>query len=917
MNKKATGNNKANPGARLPAWMVNRRQWSPNVPGVFETGQQLWSAGECGGGVVSEVGQAEDIKTWFGTVGGYTLRKSRISARSNIHHGFGQAHIGEAWTAPDWSSFDLPAAGSRVVLSPKIPNELNVITSLYKGWVADCTWILRCDMPLGCSFQLRVFAPEINSKTTTRGVVWKPGTVDTVPFFVGWSSPVPRFSTASSTAMKAHPGLSLVVECVEDNSEESVSRPIKIQAFAYVHNVHCYSSINDGNWVAPSNLALQEVNPTPPPPSQGEELLFGTVHMADVEAPNSGNAAALGDTAEVGIPPNLVPMSEEPGPVDTVQTAKKPGSGGEPKPVTAKPQTQATNQKWYKLRTLSLSAATAGKVQYVTVTPAALALRGDSPGNPFRRNVFQAGAYRNGLCTGLEFKIVSHRPPQVAATIALFTNGENFTRSYRYFHVLGGEATIVPVMPDAYVNLSSLDKQQNLLVSPWIRSSTAKYTLGVEFLFVNQIQSVKDQWITIYVRPGDTRFQVPVKPKPAPTSNFDIDALLAKDAETLTLRDIGNLGVLVGRHHSALVSGLVSNILDGSVQDATDEQQRDSKPETAVTGPVGVEEPYEGLAGDQGDPDKLSQDDTWVRVADIKIPIDGKVKAITLPLWSLKDDGGFTGGISPIHEKLERHIEVEPTSGGVYGPTIGHYQIKLRPPAGVTMDVVHTCLPPEMNEESALRIFGIDSLLSVAGNMLQSVGGSLLNGAIDTVGNVLGSAVDSFLTGHGGDSGAPEERAPGLAGDIPVSRYIEFIRTIAGSAGSVDYWPTLLMQAVNFMNDSMTTSKAVTEVPASVYVRMCNVPTRRNVYDRDVVFEPEAPTLKLNVTREQFGAFMFYLGQSSHPKAKALGKKCLSVLAKKSFPYDLATLESEVDPSVEEVKTALTKVKTMVGSPSS
>lgn len=142
------------------------------------------------GSIISEVGPPTTTKiaAYGKPFIAYVLRQSRKYKLPG--HIFGKAHIGEALTALVAVPFQLPAVGSRITLNPRVPYALKQLMALYKFVQADVVWFVKVPAPLGTGVMFRVFAPEFDITTETRGVRVRPMSAPTTAFKMGWSNDV-------------------------------------------------------------------------------------------------------------------------------------------------------------------------------------------------------------------------------------------------------------------------------------------------------------------------------------------------------------------------------------------------------------------------------------------------------------------------------------------------------------------------------------------------------------------------------------------------------------------------------------------------------------------------------------------------------------------------------------------------------
>jgi hypothetical protein len=258
------------------------------------------------------------------------------------------------------------------------------------------------------------------------------------------------------------------------------------------------------------------------------------------------------------------------------------------------------------------------------------------------------------------------------------------------------------------------------------------------------------------------------------------------------------------------------------------------------------------------------------------------------------------GGENPVTERFSRFVDHAPTRQGMYGPVMGKYFIKLRPPAHITADLQHVAVPGDMSTEVAIRFFGLDSILSLAGGALSSVGGSLLSGAIDTVGNFIGDTLGGlFGTSSQGQSQpnptpAPEAAAPALSGDLPFSRFLEFMKSFDGAPDMDLKTIQLLMKFVNFIGTD-SNARAIESIPASLYLQLDSVESTRSTYARTVDI-PDTVTLRSEIPLDAHGLLdvMEAALVSNTERGDAIYRKCLSFVVKRGLSSETRVLAHEL-----------------------
>ena len=899
--------------SRQAITIINTPQRSPTVPGVF-TKTSFLTGLQVDGTIISEVGDPELVPTWFGSVAGYSLRKSRIKPKTRPFTPYGGIQTFSGLSSPVVEVIPLPSVGSRVVLTPRLAPLLNSFLSKTYSWRSDMTVILHIPVPLGMSVLMRVYCPEIDASTKTRGIIWKPGSCQTLALHVGWDVDVPIIRR--NEARKGCNGLTLAVETTEDNSSDQASTPYSMIVWWFPHNIEGYGWNEPGSSgvTAPESWQFQPVDP---PPTESSIPIWGEEQMME-DSNTEVTPGGLGDAAEPGSSLVGTPSLEEPTSTEAT-IPKEIGQPAEHKAPKVPDQTSSLNQKWHKLTSLTFAFENeVGTFKEVRVIPSTISGKGEGLFRPFRRNVFCAPSRKGDQLRGLEFKIVSNRAPSFAGVIQVRTvTTSRFSSGDVYYHTVGGEPTIFSDYGHPFVAESNSGSDQRAIISPWRKASTWSSSFDVRLLCLNYIQERTSLTITIFVRPGGMRFSVPIKPKARPNAGSQaiMDGMRAS---------IDRISQALFRLHQEDEEPIQAQ--EQMMEDpATEGESAEIAPTGTSSGYAGLAEPIPVNAEDSGD---LSQDIYWVRIGDVLLQ-ENTPTGVTLRLPAVIDVNG-AGDENTITERFSRFTDITPTRQGLYGPVAGKWAVKLRPPANMTFDIESVCLPPELNEEAATRIFGLDSILSIAGSAINSLGGSLLGGAINTVGNALGGIIGGPVGGivsnvlggvlGGGTSSqeattsettpAPEKDAQLITGDINFSRFLEFFKSFDGSEDNEPAWPTLLLNLVNLLGSVALRADGI---PATVYIRMDSVQCTRAAWERlNDLPAPKALHLSLPVDLEGFGIFMQDCGRSRKPQAAKLIRQCFTVLTSRrldrTFRYDLTRLNQEPEASQDALAAVFTRL---------
>lgn len=762
------------------------------------------------GAVISELGTPTQMVAGGNNLTGFDLRVSKKVRLPS--HFFGKCHVNDALST--WSTAKLvpiPAVGSQVKIGWNVGTRLSHFSRLW--WLArwDVVYVIACEEPLGGNHLLSVRAIELNTDNKVRDIKWRPQQLPVLVVRVPWmhTSCLRAGGTTDSGGAGQPASMSIVVECLADNTSTSVSKPIKLSVWNCVTNVHFCDPVMTSAEIE-ANTKMFTVNPTEstPPDPPPEEIRYVNLQADEAADPNAAADASEADPAGA--------IEATPG--DVVESAPVMAILPDARTRTVKTKgNQLGSQagKWHFVRNFSFSDTTVGTDVAFTFDPQDIAKKGgESLMRPFRRNVYVTHDQSAGYTEAYHFKIVTVRGPYFAGRISIF-NSIDKSGMQVYTHVVGGAATEFKIRPPLHSSQQGGGKAR-YRNSPFLycrseRAVTAIFRLD-QF---NRTDEKADFVAQIFVRPGNTTFQVPLKPKPIPKT-LGSSVLFRSLPEQVSADDLYTI---------------VRELRQVTLQ--SDEMDSDSFVVSTM------ESPEHGALLDSFSSEDLDQDSMWTCVGTFDA-VPGTPLAIPLPLFKLVDTLGGSGS-SVMAEKISRFANFEPTDISDFGPAIGEYQLIAHMPASRTANIAHVCLPGDMNDEVLSRIFGLDSILSVAGSALSSIGGAVLNGAVNTIGNMLGAV---GIHGPGAQS-TPAPPPNSLGGKIPFTRFLELFRLIIGVKGAtlpqmLTQFGTLLIEIVDLFDDAGT--RVASAVPIRVMVRMSVNPSTE-IYERVDTVSPEAPSL--------------------------------------------------------------------------
>lgn len=188
------------------------------------------------GNIITEIGDPimMNLKAYCDPFCSYQLR----APRANMTPGFmfGKMYLGDAFSAFLPILVKVPAITSSIVIDPVISAGQKNLFDMFNYVNYDVVWFLHMPSPLGVAPYLRVYAGELDSTTVTRGIIWKPSAVNTISLYCPYSNDLPVVPIG--VGRLGQPGGSITIECVDDNTLETVNTPLHLLAYCCVVNVN-------------------------------------------------------------------------------------------------------------------------------------------------------------------------------------------------------------------------------------------------------------------------------------------------------------------------------------------------------------------------------------------------------------------------------------------------------------------------------------------------------------------------------------------------------------------------------------------------------------------------------------------------------------------------------------------------------
>jgi hypothetical protein len=770
--------------------------------------------------VVSEVG--EPVLTthpaWADSFVSYPLRAPRVCFTPDFI--FGGMDLGNAYSAFLPRRFPAPAIGTRLVINPIVTKAQEMLINMYNYVHANFHYIVHVPAPLGTGIYLKVYAPELDETTVTRGIRFKPSAQPTIAVSLPWSNDFSQVPISKPRLGQS--GGSLVIETIEDNSSEQVNTPLQITVWCCVSDVKLTGyavSTTNGFPITGFNFRPQippEPEPEPEPEAPAVRFVTG-IQQSDNEVTAEGGKMIsdfIYDKSAIPLAPEIEQQAEKPeAPASTVAEQKN--------------DTGHLATKWYDYIKLKLSSPNNFDWNILTIDPyndVILNQNGEALVLPWKRNVWTTGSQAIGYMRSLVAQINIPRPPQISGVLEV---KDSINASSVTLIEFGGKAEI-PLVPQVHNGISATLPRHWL--NPWVRTPESKVQIAYRIVAFNRTSDIADLDISLLLRPGDAQFQLPQKPDNnlVPVEPDLVDQVTRyfsiKSRERISSR------VVEGEQQS--LNELKPNTL--------------SDPSVFIT-PAIAHKAEQFNLHELGGEEDIELDEFPVLVFKGDIPVD-EVTSIQLDLAKIYDFA-WDGEENAISQKFKRFAHVIPKSAGGFGPVIGNYTITANLPTGVAGRIVHNCLPGDCVDLAISRIFGLKSLLGVAGSAVTAIGGPLLNGVVNTAapilsgaahaigGNVVGGLADAAL-GLASNILTPKQKeqpsanSNAISGDIPISRFVEMVKFVQNNFETDPIFPTLLVEPQNFVTNALTKLK---NIPIEVFANMRNVKVERNIFDRTVV----------------------------------------------------------------------------------
>lgn len=875
------------------------------------------------GFIVSEVGQCvpTTLDSYSQTFGTYMLRAPRQNQAPA--HLFGKCQLGQTYSAFIPQLIDVPAVGSSITINPQLTAGQARMVSMYNYMSADVYYIIHIPSPLGVGVYLHVYAPELDGGTVTRGIRFKPSSVNTISVCCPWSNDL--MVVPNNLARLGQCGGSIIVKTIENNSLPEVNSPLKMTVFCCVTNIQLagYSLVSSsGSGQAAINFKPQVQTRAPSNyfVLTAEEYADDTPGTTDEVMAEGG--ALLSEQLDAKATP-VAPVVEQLA-QDTGVTL--PGM------ASNMSDTRAVAAKWINYKSIELRSPATLTWSTLTIDPysdTVLRKAGDNIALAWRRNVWTSGSTDIGYMRTLVVQINIPRPPQLSGTLEV-KDSEN--ASSRYLVNFGSRVEI-PLMPTRFDGISRPNTHIRDYNNPWMRTNESAVNLHYRLIAFNRTADIANINVTIMLRIGYSTFQVPRKP------NRTIPAGLEDTIELFnsmyTREKFTKFAEMTVPYRANSEAQQRDRLMEQRAAEEARKRQEAAKAAQAVSAPHKAVyqadfepgglapsdqfiTPYPGdkpesftLQEDIGEEEDIELDGFPVLLYEGAISQD-MITSIPLNLSTIADKFAVSGADNAITQKFLRFANIIPTGEGAFGPIVGGYTIHLRLPTTVAGEILHNCVPGDMADEAATRIFGLSSLASLAGTALSSVGGPLINGIINTAapvisgaanaigGSLAGTLADTAINGVKGivnkviptpAQSAANSRAAAVSGDIPVSRYVQMIKYVKDNFINDPVFPTLLLEPRNFWG--YMGEKLTTKIPISVFANLRNVKVERNLYDRLVYPEIDALDDDVYLTWDRIGYVVesFVSTKDTFKEGSTPNK-----WAKKFFAYLQQTVETRSVP---------------------
>lgn len=831
------------------------------------------------GFVVSEVGDPINtrLRCYDKPFVSYPLRKARKNQIPNFI--FGKMYLGEAFSAFTPRLQSIPAIGSRITIDPLITDGQKQMFSMFNYISCDFVWILHMPAPMGTAPYLEIFAPEFDSTTVTRGVKWKPAALNTISVTCPWSSDLSVVPLSGQR--QGQPGGSIIISTLENNTLETVNTPLKILAYCCVTNVHLVgykSTVTDGIGVPALNFAPLT---TKLKQTGSHYVADGRLDYYEGEFQSDTTEGTTEVEAEGGSSIKAQDISEESVPIAPAVETAVAETPVELDGVTASAiDIGYLGSKWYDYMNIELRGEPTLTWTTVTVDPykdVSLRKAGESMSLPWRRNVWSTGSNINGYITQLVCQINIPRPPQISGVLEVM---DSLRASSRYLINFGSRVEVPIVLAQLSGDHTSTTKPRQW-TNPWVRTDNSANTFRYRLIAINRTAEIANLNVRVMLRPAYARFNVPRKPIAG--TSIALDSFLTTLYKVCTNSENFKRWMSDAERRLTPLTTSTTTTTTSTVpppaesQPSADQNYHNTRRKyehyrvpqgefqadfgeqgltdntNFITPLIGERPEQFSVEPDVGVEEDINLDAFPVLCYSGEIDI-GKITSIPIDLAKIIDKFDDSGAENPITQKFYRFANIIPKGNGAFGPVIGNYTVHFRLPTSVAGEVLHNCLPGDMQDEVALRIFGLSSLASIAGTAFSAIGGPLLNGIVNTAAPILSGAVNAIggkALGGLADVGINAIKGitnsilptPGqaavqggatnaISGDLPISRYPQFVKYVKKNFEENPIFPTLMLELRNFYEDGkLKTGK----VPVSVFANMRNcINVERSLFDRTV-----------------------------------------------------------------------------------
>lgn len=774
------------------------------------------------GSIVTEVGNPVrcTLDAWDRPFACFNLRAPRATKYPKFI--YGGLKMSQAYSAFIPKIISAPAVGSKIIIQPWVTPNQSRLLDVYRFAKAHVHWIIHIPAPLGTGIYLKAYAPEFDKTTETRGVRWKPSAATTIALDMPWSNDLSLVPITAGRSGQS--GGALIVETIEDNSVAELNSPINMTVFCCVTDIEATGYIEtvftETEGVLPF-LNFIGLAPPPPPEEESPVIRHEMEASPSNEVTAEGGAISTMETLDATMAIPIAPIVEQP----TV----KPDS---PSAVSAvkKDETGHLGAKWYDYKTITLSSSDLGKWKLEEIDASKVTNLGEAFNLPFKRNIWMTGSMDAGYMHGMVVQLNIARSPQISGLVMV---RDSQAMSSLYYVPFGAKVEI-PLVPSRFNALES--SAPHMWTTPWLHTDTeALFGLHYNLIGFNRTTDIADVKIKIAIRPGHCSFHVPIKPMPRVPVPPAMELILNKFRKIMEEPD-DKIEMIRQESDELAASPLMANATN--------------LPAFHITPFPGETVEATALHSELGDDEELDLDEFPVLVYDDDMTVD-EVTAIPLPLSSVADLSSDNPTENAITQKFQRFAHIIPKCGGSLGPVVGNYTIKARVPSTVVGEFNHVCLPGDMPVEIATRIFGLGSILSIASSALSAIGGPLFSGIANTIGPLLSGVTQSvgaaavtagmntvtqnavgMITGNKKKPPKPRDSdTRAIAGDIPISRFVEMMKPVDENYESDPVFPTLLVEPKNVRGYN---NEPFEKVRVQVYANMRNTKVERSLFNRTV-----------------------------------------------------------------------------------